>query len=171
MKLTKELLNVNIKTYWLDFTLSSIAFIICFIIAHFLHSTIVLLISSIFLYRAGAFTHEICHQYKNPKIQTFKKVWTWTLGFIMLQPPLRFAKPHLAHHTTGIFSTEEDPQYPLLFSNWKFTAGIFLLLPWALPIYNLLVCLDVPIEELLYDKVEFSAGEKHHIKRIEVRSI
>ena len=151
------------KIYWADFLISMLAFVVCFAIGN----PISYIIASIFLYRLGAFTHEICHQYKNPKIRTFKKVWTWTVGFMMMQSPIRFMKPHLAHHTTGIFATENDPQYPLIRSDWKLAIAVFILLPIILPIYNLLVCAGMP-DKLLYGKIEFTPEEMNEIRCIEV---
>ena len=59
----------------------------------------------------------------------------------MLQPSIRFTIPHLKHHTVGIFATKEDPQYPLIYSDIKLAFIIFVLLPFILPIYNLILCL------------------------------
>jgi len=127
-------------------------------------------IAAIFLYRMGAFTHEIAHQNNNPKLTRFKFVWNLTTGLLILQPSLRFTKPHIKHHTTGIFATKNDPQYPLIFKNTKLAAGIFIVLPWALPIYNFLVCLFYKnrIENILYKNIEFTFAERNNISWFEL---
>lgn len=133
--------KLNMKVYWGDLILSSFLFIVNFYLTIKFGSVITFAIASIFLYRIGAFTHEIAHQNKNKKIKLFKIVWNLTVGCLMLQPSIRFTLPHLKHHTVGIFATKEDPQYPLIFSDTKLAFIIFVLLPFILPIYNLILCL------------------------------
>lgn len=160
--------KLNLKTYWLDFCVSTLIFILCL----FNLNIFTFIVGAIFLYRAGAFTHEIAHQSKNPEITLFKTVWDYTLGFLILQPSLRFTKPHLAHHTTGIFGTVNDPQYPLIRSNTKLAFIIFCILPFALPIYNLLICSSThwknnPLEQILYKNINFTKKEYEEINKLE----
>lgn len=176
MKLTKELLEVDLRIYWIDFILSSLVFIVCFVIAHTLHSVPAIVIGSIFLYRAGAFTHEIAHQYGNPKIKIFKLVWDYTLGCLILQPSIRFWKPHKTHHTTGIFSTVSDPQYPLVRTDLLYGLFIYSVLPWILPIYNFFMCCFTCskhswLESILYKKVYFTGAEYREINRLELQYV
>lgn len=159
----KNTYKLNIKIYWADFTVTSILFCIALYFTYTAGSIISLILGSIFLYRLCAFTHEIAHQNKNPKIKWFKRVWNLTGGLLMLQPSIRFTRPHLKHHTTGIFATKEDPQYPLIFSNPALAFAIFVILPFLLPIYNLLVCLvsirHNKIENVLYKGIKFTPEE------------
>lgn len=137
--------RLNIYKYWMDLIISSFIFCLAFFNTFVYGNVISFIIAIIFLYRVGAFTHEICHQYKNPKIKLFKFVWDLTIGCLMLQPSLRFKGPHLKHHTVGIFATKEDPQYPLIFQNTLLALGIFIMLPFIMPLYNFIICL-VPIK-------------------------
>lgn len=159
----KEHYKVNIKIYWVDYFLSSLAFLICLTVFYYTASIISLILGAVFGYRAGAFIHEISHQNKNPSIKWFKRVWNLTGGLLMIQPSVRFTRPHIKHHTTGIFATKDDPQYPLIFSKPLLAFTIFGLLPFLLPIYNFLICL-VPIkhnklEDVLYKNIKFTSGE------------
>jgi fatty acid desaturase len=160
--------KLDLKKYWIDFIVSSFLFALLFCLGSLYNITILYIISAILLYRAGAFTHEIAHQYKNPQIKTFKKVWDATLGLIIMQPSVRFAKPHITHHTTGIFGTEKDPQYPLIKSDIKLALTIFIALPWVLPIYNFLICAfnkieNNKLESILYKNIKFSKKEYKEI--------
>jgi len=162
----KNLYKVNIKVYWMDYILSSILFLISFYFVCTTGSIVGFIFASIFLYRACGFTHELAHQSKNPKLKVFKTVWNLTGGLLMLQPSIRFTRPHLKHHTTGIFATKEDPQYPLIFSDIKLAAAIFFILPWVLPFYNLLtIALPFwpPLDQVLYKGIEFTQEEKNEI--------
>jgi fatty acid desaturase len=129
------------RIYWGDLILSSFLFVVNFYLTIKIGSTITFILACIFLYRVGAFTHEIAHQNKNKKIKLFKIFWNLTIGCLILQPSIRFTIPHLKHHTVGIFATEKDPQYPLIFSDTKLAFIIFVLLPFILPLYNLSLCL------------------------------
>jgi len=167
----KNLHKLNLKIYWADFILSSIIFAISFFYVYTASSIIGFIVSSIFLYRLCTFTHELAHQNKNPYIQKFKFVWNLTGGLLMFQPSLRFTKPHLKHHTTGIFATKDDPQYPLIYANFWLAAAIFIILPWFLPIYNLLVCSFPrfkPLENLLYKDIGFTLAERSEIESYEL---
>lgn len=159
----KGLYKLNLKTYWTDYIVSSILFCIAFYFTYTAGSIIGFILASVFLYRLCAFTHEIAHQNKNPQIKWFKRIWNLTGGLLMLQPSIRFTRPHLKHHTTGTFATKDDPQYPLIFANPLLAFAIFIILPFALPIYNLLVCLlsvrHNKIENILYKGIEFTTQE------------
>jgi fatty acid desaturase len=155
--------------YWIDYAITTIAFVASFYVVYTEGSIIPYITSCISLYRLGAFTHEIAHQNSNPKIKTFRRVWNLTTGFLVMQPSLRFTRPHLLHHTTGVFGTNKDPQYPLIRSNPKLAAGIFILMPWLLPIYNTLVSLFSPaegnkLEGILYDPDKLSFSHQDYLE-------
>ena len=90
----------------------------------------------------------------------------------MLQPSMRFTKPHLAHHTSGVFGTKDDPQYPLIKSNPKLALIIFVVLPWLLPIYNLIMCFNIKridwFDNILYRNITFTIEEYAEIKTYEI---
>lgn len=164
--------KLNLNIYWTDYLLSLLIFLISFSFVVTTGSIIAFLIACVFLYRAGAFTHEIAHQNLNPNFRNFKRVWNLTAGVLILQPSLRFTKPHLTHHKTGTFATKDDPQYPLIFKDIKLAAIIFLILPWFLPIYNFLICLfsyekNNKLEKVLYKGTNFSKEEYEIIQQYE----
>lgn len=163
--------KLNLKIYWTDYLASLLIFAVSFYFVATTGSVVAFVLAIIFLYRAGAFTHEIAHQNKNPKMKVFKFVWNITMGLLILQPSLRFTNTHLKHHTTGIFATENDPQYPLIFKDIKLAAAIFLLLPWVLPIYNLLVCLiykNKSLESILYKDIKYTKTERRIVDSYEL---
>lgn len=166
----KNLHKINIYKYWIDFIISLLSFFSFFYLTYNTHSILLGIITSIFLYRVGAFTHEIAHQNNHKSFKVFKIVWNVVGGCLILQPSLRFMKPHLQHHTTGIFATKEDPQYPLIFNNIWLAAFIFILLPYLLPIYNFIVCI-IPFKnnwfEGLLSKSKFTNREYLEIKLYE----
>jgi len=170
-KLTKYQ-KINIRIYWMDYILSLTAFLLFFSLAILTNNIVVGAIASIFIYRAGAFTHEIAHQFNNPHFKVFKTVWDFTMGALIFQPSIRFAKPHLMHHKTGVFATKQDPQYPLIRSNKLLAFTVFFILPWVLPIYNILICIfhlinNDKLESILYNKVHFDTHEKDEIYKLE----
>jgi len=167
----KNLYKLNLKTYWTDFIISSILFCIAFYFTYTVSSIIGVVLTSIFLYRLCAFTHEIAHQNKNPQIKWFKRVWNLTGGLLMLQPSIRFTRPHLKHHTSGIFATKDDPQYPLIFSKPALAFTIFVVLPWFLPVYNLLKAIfpQSPfLHSILYKGIKFSETEEAEARIYEI---
>lgn len=166
-----NLYKLNIKLYWADFTLSTISFIICFFFVYTTNNIIAFILACIFLYRLCSFTHELAHQSNNPNIQQFKFIWNITGGLLMFQHSLRFAKPHLKHHKTGIFATKEDPQYPLIHSNLLLAISIFIILPWFLPLYNIMICIFprcVLLENILYKNIDFNFTERTEIENYEL---
>jgi len=163
--------KLNIKIYWGDFITSFLLFLCFFYLVITTGNLLTFIFSSIFLYRVGAFTHEIAHQQKNPKLKLFKKIWNLTAGCLMLQPSLRFTIPHLQHHTTGIFATKKDPQYPLIFSDSTLAFVVFVLLPFLLPLYNLLLVFwPVKNNSLnwLVNKTIYNDKEEKEIKKYEI---
>lgn len=159
-------IKLNVYKYWIDLFVSTFIFVVGFYYVFNYGSWIALILSIIYLYRVAAFTHEIAHQYNNPKIKLFKFIWDITIGCLMLQPSLRFKEPHLQHHKVGIFATEQDPQYPLIFQNIKLASGIFIILPFIMPLYNLLVCLiinkNTKLKNLLYSTL-FTNKERNEL--------
>lgn len=160
--------SVKPLVYWTDFILSLLVFGIGFFVFVVTGNLIGYLVAAIFLYRACAFTHEIAHQYKNTRLQSFKLVWNLTAGFLMMQPALRFTKPHLIHHKTGVFATKEDPQYPLIRSDIKYGLFVMVLSAWLFPIHNILICMGIPgIDKILYEKIQFTSNEYKYLRQIE----
>lgn len=154
--------KLKMYIYWLDLIVSFALFLIFFIYTLNYGTLLTLLLSSVVLYRVGAFTHEICHQKNNPRFKIFKLVWNLTIGCLMFQPSLRFCKPHLQHHKVGVFATEKDPQYPLIFKDSFKAFFIFTFLPYILPLYNILICF-IPFKNnilsSIFYKDKFSSKE------------
>lgn len=98
------------------------------------------LLAALGLHRAGLFCHEVVH-IKDPSLEPFRKLYTWTVALLVMVPPLRFQLPHLAHHRLGVFGTAEDPQYPLVRGNPVAMAMVLLVIPFIVPFTNLLMIL------------------------------
>lgn len=163
--------KLNLRIYYTDFLITGLLFCLSFYITFISGNIFTFCLSFILLYRFCCFTHEIAHQNKNKEFKLFKILWNLTGGLLMLQPSIRFTKPHLEHHTTGIFATKNDPQYPLIFSDIKLAVIIFVFLPFLLPIYHLILCIipwkNTRINRLISDTV-FSTDEYKEIQLYEL---
>lgn len=154
--------KINLKTYWIDLLISGTIFKLSFLGFAFTYNPVAFFIAGISLYRIGAFIHEIAHQNTNKEFTSFKRFWNIFIGPLVLTPSILFVRPHLKHHTTGVFSTKDDPQYPLIKSNKRLAFVVFCILPFLLPIYNLCVCVFSFMEDrnpflsILYKGVKFS---------------
>ena len=161
----KYLATLDMKTYYIDFCISTLLFIILFILGSI--NPFFYILSSICLYRAGAFTHEIAHQYHRREFKLFRFIWTYTIGILLIQHPLRFTKPHLKHHKVGIFGTKQDPQYPLVRSNIWIWILVFIISPIGLPIFNFIISIlslfnihESKFHNILYKNITYSTQEK-----------
>lgn len=144
MKIDQHYYRANPVIYGTDFTVSLGGFLITFVLlvqaAGWL-TWLYLLISSAFLYRAGAFIHELTHQHRSGQLRWLHRLWNLTVGAIVMTPAVRFFHPHLTHHRIGIFATRDDPQYMLIRTDWKLAVTMLLVLPPLMPLASVLTTL------------------------------
>ncbi|EXJ13531.1 fatty acid desaturase family protein [Imhoffiella purpurea] len=150
--------------YYGDFTLSMTGFVAAFVLC--LHTTglafaLSLFASSACLYRAGAFIHELTHQYRRGRLEGFYRLWNLTAGAVVMMPAVRFFDPHRTHHKTGIFSTRQDPQYMLLRTDWKLAVLVLLVSPFVMPIVSFLFMLAASLGE----RVDIEGAIERYLER------
>jgi len=148
----KKYYQANQLIYFGDWAISSALFALFFILALRADGPMVALygvLSSIALYRAGAFVHELAHQSKSGQLDLFERAWNLTLGPVVLVPAVRFFHPHLTHHKVGTFGTKADPQYMPIRTDKKLAAFVLLAIPPIMPIFNLLLVIAASLGERL----------------------
>jgi fatty acid desaturase len=156
--------RVNPFIYLADFGLSLKGFVAAFVLC--LHVTGVVFALSLFvgsacLYRAGAFVHELTHQYRSGQLKWFHRLWNLTLGALFMAPAVRFFDPHQTHHTVGIFATRDDPQYMLLRTDWKLATLVMVIGPFVMP----LVCCFFMLAATLGEKVNIEGAIDRYLTR------
>ncbi|WP_413206159.1 fatty acid desaturase family protein [Rhodospirillum sp. A1_3_36] len=131
----------NPAIYFRDLLIPMALFFVCFAWAMNSEGWMVLLpwvIAAVSIHRAGMFAHEIVHRPAHRRMRAFNTFWNWTVGAIIMVPTLRFQKPHLTHHATGIFRTKDDPQYLLVRGNPGMMALVLFVVPLVMPLTNFL---------------------------------
>ncbi len=113
-KLVLDLGQPNLKIYWLDFILSYSLGVATFLLAypHPLSSPLFwgwALLSSLALYRAMIFIHEIVH-FKQ-RLGSFTIFWNAVAGVPMAFPSFMYARSHAIHHNPNTYGTSADGEY------------------------------------------------------------
>ena len=100
--------------YWLDYLTSIAIAYAC--AAYYLSapfgsalSLLALLVSSLGLYRASLFIHEVVH-FRRDEMRGFHHFWNLTGGVVMLMPSFLY-ESHIVHHNTQHYGTEGDGEY------------------------------------------------------------
>ena len=113
-EMVKDLFTYSPVIYWCDFLISvtiaySAAGLFLGLFEWFPQQHVVCYpIAIIFLYRVSLFMHEVVHMGKHMK--SFQVVWNIVAGIPMLTPSF-FYVPHIAHHNTNHYGTDEDGEY------------------------------------------------------------
>ncbi|QPC98252.1 fatty acid desaturase family protein [Qipengyuania soli] len=135
--LTKDIENHRAAVYWPDMIGSALVGYASLAGAILVDSpplAILLgLISSLTLYRALLFIHEISHFRGNP-LPGFRTAWNLMVGIPMLMPSFMYENVHTLHHKRTQYGTIEDPEY----------LPLALMKPWSLPLF-VLVALLAPV--------------------------
>ncbi len=114
-KLVADLMKPDPRIYWPDFlisvTLGWAAFAVAVISPTFSFAGLAaVLISTLALYRAVLFTHELAHL-KTGTFKLFRLVWNLLCGFAMLIPSFTYHGVHRHHHVHSVYGTSEDGEY------------------------------------------------------------
>ncbi|TNE34483.1 MAG: fatty acid desaturase [Alphaproteobacteria bacterium] len=88
------------------------------------------LVSSLTLYRALLFIHELTHIHRDA-LPGFRLVWNVLVGIPMLIPSFMYEEVHTLHHKRTQYGTAEDPEY----------LPLALMKPWSLPLFVLIAIL------------------------------
>lgn len=142
LPIDKAYYQADMSIYYRDFAVPMIAFFLGF--AWYLNASgavaaLPIIICGFAIHKAGAFVHEITHRQRDPAMKPFTLLWNLTIGAIVFMPAARFFKPHLIHHSTGIFGTRDDPQYLELRHDPKMMAFVLFGAPFLMPILNFIM--------------------------------
>lgn len=160
----KKYYKVKPYIYYADFTLSFSCFVIAFILSAQTTGIVFVLClvaSSVCLYRAGAFVHELTHQHRAGTLTWFHRLWNLTAGAVFMAPAVRFFVPHQTHHAIGVFATRDDPQYMLLRTDWKLAVLVLVAGPFVMPV----VCLFFMLAATLGETVDVEGAIDRYLTR------
>lgn len=113
--LVKDLFRPNPIIYWVDFLFSAILgwgnFGLALGAPVFSSRQILFAaLSSLALYRAALFIHEIVH-FKKGTFKVFRWAWNILCGFPMMIPVFLYQSVHFDHHKQKFYGTEKDGEY------------------------------------------------------------
>lgn len=135
--LTSDLGNARGAAYWPDMLISvalGYGALAGAILSHSLLLTLGLaILSSLALYRALMFIHELTHLHRDA-LPGFRLVWNLLVGIPLLTPSFTYEGTHTLHHKRTQYGTAEDPEY----------LPLALMKPWSLPAF-VLIALLAPI--------------------------
>ena len=137
-ELVKGLNAPNPWIYWTDFlfsiTLGWTAFILALRSPPFSAWQVVLyLVTSLALYRAVIFTHELAHLRKTT-FRGFRLVWNVTCGFPLMVPSFMYGGVHNDHHKRNVYGTREDGEYLPFAVKPPYKIVLYLLQVFVLPL-------------------------------------
>lgn len=135
--LTKDIEDHKPAIYWPDMIGSALVGYAALAGAILVDSTALAvmlgLVSSLALYRALLFIHEISH-FRGEPLPGFRTAWNLLVGIPMLMPSFMYENVHTLHHKRTQYGTPEDPEY----------LPLALMKPWSLPLF-VLVALLAPV--------------------------
>ena len=132
--LTKDIAEPRPAIYWADMALSALTGYGAMAGAILVESTALAIVfgivSSLALYRALLFIHEISH-IRGGALPGFRLGWNALVGIPLLTPSFMYEGVHTLHHKRTQYGTVEDPEYLPLAS----------MKPWSLPLFVLVALL------------------------------
>jgi len=139
--LTKDITEAKAAIYWPDMLLSALVgygALAGAILVDSVPLAIALgLVSSLALYRALLFIHEITHLHRDA-LPGFRTAWNLLVGIPMLVPSFMYEGVHTLHHKRTQYGTVDDPEY----------LPLALMKPWTLPVF-VLVAMLAPVALVL----------------------
>lgn len=156
-KLVKDLINPNPGIYWLDFLLSIAVGWGAFIATLQFRTgspgqLAAYLVSSLALYRAVLFIHELAHR-KRGTFEGFRLVWNLLCGFPLMVPAFLYTRVHLDHHSLKSYGTADDGEYVPFGAQSPIHIVVFMLLIVVLPLLFPLRFLVVSPLSLLHPRL------------------
>ncbi len=136
-ELVRDLMTPIPWIYWLDFIFHiSLGWVTFFVALNesesFVFQFFIYIVSTLSLYRAATFIHELTHFKKNT-FKLFRLVWNLTCGIPLLIPSFTYDGTHNNHHKLDVYGTDQDGEY-LPFAHKKpIEMILYLLLSFILP--------------------------------------
>ena len=137
-ELVKGLNTPNPWIYWTDFlfhvTLGWAAFLLTLRSPPYsVWQVFFYLVTTLALYRAVIFTHELAHLRRNT-FRRFRLVWNMTCGFPLMVPSFMYGGVHNDHHKRNIYGTKDDGEYLPFAVGRPFRIILYLLQVFVLPL-------------------------------------
>jgi fatty acid desaturase len=163
-KLVKDLIAPNPRIYWLDFLASVTLGWAAFLLTLQLPSGSLLqlgsyLITSLALYRAVLFIHELSHR-KRGTFEGFRLTWNLLCGFPLMVPAFLYTRVHLDHHSLKNYGTTTDGEYVPFGAQSPIHIVLFLVLIVVLPLLFPLRFLIIAPLSLLHPKLRQLVWER-----------
>jgi fatty acid desaturase len=145
--LVKDLMTPKESIYWIDYLFHIIlgwgAFWYASTTAMFTPLWFVAyVVSSVAIYRAVIFTHELAHL-KKGTFKLFRFVWNLTVGFVIMAPSFTYHGVHNDHHARDVYGTNDDGEYLPFAAGppWKIISYVSLsfILPFLIVIRSMLL--------------------------------
>jgi len=132
--LTKDIAEPRPAIYWTDMALSALtgycAMTGAILVENTVFAIVFGIVSSLALYRALLFIHEISH-IRGGALPGFRLGWNALVGIPLLTPSFMYEGVHTLHHKRTQYGTVEDPEY----------LPLALMKPWSLPLFVLVALL------------------------------
>ncbi|MGF7154603.1 fatty acid desaturase family protein [Novosphingobium gossypii] len=148
--LTRDIATARPGIYWSDMLMSALvgyaALAGAILVGNPAVAVLLGLVSSLALYRALLFIHELTHIHKDA-LPGFRFGWNLLVGIPMLIPSLMYEGVHTQHHARTRYGTVDDPEY----------LPLALMKPWSLPVFALTAIL-LPVALLIRSAVLVPLG-------------
>lgn len=162
--LIKDLTSARPGLYWPDFLISVTlgwgAFYTTLQLPNgSLQQAIAFIITSLALYRAVLFIHELAHR-KRDQFAGFRLVWNLLCGFPLMVPAFLYTRVHIDHHAIKSYGTPGDGEYVPFGAQSPIHIIIFMLLIPVIPILFPLRFLVVAPLSLLHPRLRQLAWQR-----------
>lgn len=137
--LVKDLAEPKLWIYWVDLLVSVgigwTAFVLTLTVSAVpIIRVLLAVLSSLALYRATIFIHELTHV-RRGGLGPFKLVWNLIVGFPLLLPSFVYSGVHMEHHVRVVYGSDDDGEYwPFIWDKPYKILG-FPVLSLVLPLY------------------------------------
>jgi fatty acid desaturase len=133
-----ESFKPNLWIYWADLIVSASvgwsAFVIALHVDTLAVKVLSFIVSTCFMYRALAFTHELEHQ-PDGALPYIRPFWHVVLGMPYCLPHFVYRGVHRIHHSTRYYGTPEDPEYVPFVTHGSFREPImYMVLAFVFPV-------------------------------------
>lgn len=137
-EIISDLLAPTPWIYWLDFAASAVVGWGAFVVAVAqpnlsVGQAVACLVSSLALYRAVIFTHELAHL-RRKGLPYFRLVWNLTCGIPLMGPSFSYRGVHDDHHKSSVYGRRRDGEYVPFGAEPRYKIVGYLLLPFLLPL-------------------------------------
>jgi fatty acid desaturase len=136
--IVRDLMTPRPLRYWVDFLTTALVMYVALSLALTASATVVtvvaMAVSSLAMYRAVVFTHEIAH--RTASFRGFALAWNLICGIPLLMPSFLYGD-HKGHHANHLYGTWGDPEYLVRGSRSPLRRTAFLLLALAYPVFPL----------------------------------